>query len=685
MKKIIVVIIIGFQLFSSYNKSSFSIQQKHNHKKQSYQSDEYALVQPAFMPLPPGAIRPKGWLNDWALLAANGITGHLDEWSPTFGEAWKGKGFIAEGTNVEDGTGWALEQCAYWLDGAVRLAYILNDSVLIRKVSTRLDTVVEGVLNNQDNSLIYWKPKDFVAEGKTNNANFNSWSHSHMARALLAYYEATGKEKVLKALLKAYSNYPLPIMPEKIYPVTGAVNVDPMIKLYTLTGDTSILENILEMTKSKSFNQTIDKWIDGKFESRHGVVFYENIRIPAMLYPLTGNKKYLESFLSANRWLDQHILPCGVASSEEFNAGIGSTRNIETCNVSTSAWTYQKVFEITGDSDWGDAIEKVFFNAVPAAVDSDFKMMCYYQSPNRINGLLPSAAPIAPGHDASPYIFRPTGHPVLCCVGNVNRAIPNYIMHMWMTTLDNGIAATLYGPSEVKTTVSNGVGITIKTETNYPFTEDIVLSLYPERETDFPLYLRIPEWCKNPSIRINGKDVVWNSNDKGFALIKRAWQNEDKVSIHFPMQVNIISGNETSYPQVKYFKNNRKQAIVRRVNNPFQSVYYGPLLLALPVPDKGENSISKEYKGTFNFALNMNSEKTNELTTVLKQEMNKPWHWQLDDSPLKIRVRAKQFDWEPTELQPLPQNFVSAGKDTTIVLVPYNMTKFRISMFPVCE
>ena len=47
-------------------------------------------VKPALLPLPPGAVEPAGWLRDWAQAARDGITGHLDEWHPTFADGWKG-------------------------------------------------------------------------------------------------------------------------------------------------------------------------------------------------------------------------------------------------------------------------------------------------------------------------------------------------------------------------------------------------------------------------------------------------------------------------------------------------------------------------------------------------------------------------------------------------------------------
>ncbi|MDR3094201.1 MAG: hypothetical protein LBU62_06125, partial [Bacteroidales bacterium] len=163
-------------------------------------NDTSLKVKPAFISLPAGAIQPQGWIKDVAISASQGITGHLDEWSTTYGMAWKGVGFEARGTDPETGLGWSLEQSSYWLDGAVRLAYILNDSALINKISARLDMVVDGVLNG-GKSFIYWHEMDYKKDG------FNNWAHSHMGRALVAYYEAGGNPRVLEALKKVYGHF----------------------------------------------------------------------------------------------------------------------------------------------------------------------------------------------------------------------------------------------------------------------------------------------------------------------------------------------------------------------------------------------------------------------------------------------------------------------------------------------
>ena len=48
---------------------------------------------------------------------------------------------------------------------------------------------------------------------------------------------------------------------------------------------------------------------------------------------------------------------------------------------------------------------------------------------------------------------------VLCCVGAIIRIIPNFVIHMWMATGDNGLAAALYGPSTVEARVGAGMPV----------------------------------------------------------------------------------------------------------------------------------------------------------------------------------------------------------------------------------
>ncbi|MGC9999711.1 MAG: beta-L-arabinofuranosidase domain-containing protein [Bryobacteraceae bacterium] len=627
--------------------------------------------QPAFVPLPVGAVVPKGWLRDWALNAANGITGHLDEYSATFGESWKAHGFEARGAKP-DGTGWPLEQGSYWLDGAVRLAYILDDKKLIEKVTKRLDLVVDGVLKGGD-SFVYWRPESVLAD------NFNNWAHSHMGRALVAYYQATGDERILKALVRVYRHYPLPQLPSNFEDVCGAVNVDAMLETYLMSGDETILKKLTAFSSAPTYRGTASTWLSGNVPPGHNVIFYENIRVPALAYAWTGDKRDLGATEKAIEWNDRNnLLPYGISSGEEYHAGIGATRNTETCNVTASFWTYLWMLRNTGDGAYSDRMERIFLNAAAAPVSRDFKTMCYYQSPNRYSTALPAEEPREPGPKS--YQFTKLGHSVLCCVGNLNRVIPNYIMYMWMATPDKGLAATLYGPSRVRATAGDDVKVEIDADTIYPFEVSIQMTVRPERPVAFPLYLRIPSWCHAPEIRVNGRLQTIAAQPKSLLRVFRTWEANDKVELRFPMQVQIVRGRETPYPRIPYFVGNRKLAQKTAIDSPYASIYYGPLLFALPIEDETPNQ--EKAGGKFNYALDVSGPEPEKRVKVLHHPMPEQWNWPLA-APVELVIQVREFDWMPTELQPLPGQPVAAGKAAEVKLVPYGCTKFRVSMFPI--
>ncbi|MGP8238785.1 MAG: beta-L-arabinofuranosidase domain-containing protein [Limisphaerales bacterium] len=638
-----------------------------------------AKVQPVFLPLPPGAVSPEGWLRDWALDAASGITGHLDEYAATYREAWKGQPFTARGA-LPDGTGWPLEQCSYWLDGALRLGFMLQDQRLIDKVKGRLDGVVSGVLRGGQ-SFIWWRPKAETIGKQVEGGEFNSWAHSQMGRALVAYYQATGDPRILQALVKVYRDFPLSDMEPSFLSVSGALNLDAMLDTYLMSGDRQILDRALEYSRRPAYRALRRRWMASRFEPGHNVIFYEDIRLPALLYPWTGDPDDLAATERAIVWNDQHqLLPMGLSSGEEFHAGVGATRNVETCNVAASIWTYLHLLRSTGEGGYADRIEQIFFNAGPAPVARDFKTMCYYQSPNRYGASLPKEEPTSPGPEC--YRFTPTGHSVLCCVGNLNRVIPNYVMFMWMATEDKGIAAALYGPATLRASVAGGVQTVVESETAYPFEDSVRLTLQPERAAAFPLYLRVPGWCSSAEIKVNGQRINLDRATGSFLKIVRTWRAGDKVTLRFPMAARVATGRETPYPQIDYFAKNRSIARDTAIDSPFATVYYGPLLFALPIADLDPNHEAPNAR--YHYALDVNPQQTSRAIRIIRHLMPARWNWPLD-APLELSVPVKEFDWEPSEAQPLPKQAVSGGKSLRVRMVPYGCTKFRVSMLPVTE
>jgi hypothetical protein len=505
-----------------------------------------------------------------------------------------------------------------------------------------------------------------------------------MGRALVAYYQASGDPRVLDALVKVYRDYPAPAFYGRFDDVRGSVNADAMLDTYQMSGDRRVLRAALSTTQRADYRAVRNQWADGQLEPGHNVIYYEHIRVPALLYPWTGDRQDLAATVQALAWGEQRYqLPLGLTSGEEFHAGIGSTRNVETCDVAAAMWTSLGLLRITGEGQYSDRIERVFFNAGPAPVARDFQTMCYYQSPNRYRASLPGEAPMNPGPGS--YLFTNLGYKwVLCCVGNLNRVLPNYLMHMWMGTLDGGLAATLYGPSAVRAIVAEGVAVDVEVRTAYPFEEAITLAVNPQQEVEFPLYLRLPGWCRNPEIAVNGRRLAPDGAKDGFIKVSRQWKPGDQVTLHFPMSARVEQGRETPYPQIPYFSAPGSRAIGKEtaINSPYASVHYGPLLFSLPIADISPN---EEKPGAgFQYALDVKPEAAATEIAVSRQSMPDHWDWPLD-SPLQLSAQAREFDWQPTENLPLPKEPVPGGQRAKVQLVPYGCTKFRVSMFPVSD
>lgn len=636
-----------------------------------------------FTPLNVGQVKPEGWIKDWAEDAANGISGHLDEYENVFAYGWLGRDITArqsDGDGKVSSTGWLLEQSAYWLDGALKLGFQLGDTTLIRKTSERLDGVVNGVLASPNHTFIWWKEDDIVREenGSESKGSFNNWAHGLMGRCLISYYQATQDERILKALEKVYSSgYYLKPPQDDIYGeeagltqgmVRGAVNLDAMSETYILTGNKAILQTMLDYAAQPTQKDQEKRLLDRKNRYEriwqeatiHGVTFNEVSRVPALLSLWTGNRESLQASINILKWGDTYNgLPYGVVSAEEWISGIGPYRFTETCDIPAAMWTKTWMMRITGDANWGDQVERAFLNAGPVPVSRDFKTMSYYQSPNRIDENTPQAPPIpGPGRQ---IIYSPTGNKTLCCVGSSNWIIPNYVQNMWMKVAGGGLAFTLYGPCK-----ASAEGLELYCETAFPFEQEIRISVKTGQAKRMPLYFRVPQWCEGMTVKVNGKEAKAGSYNH-FLRVFRKWEDGDEIVICLPMQPKVFTVTDNCYPQNSYFTKSHwgrthPYALDTLAGRKYTCVDYGPLLYALPLYDIDENTVVPGQKS--DYALNIQD--ASQIDVVRGGEMPARWGWRIEDAPLTLHAPAID---------------TQTGESATITLVPYNCTKFRVSMF----
>lgn len=635
-------------------------------KRANYARPFEPPTRPAFIPLAPGAVEPAGWLRDWCLAARDGFTGRMDEYDIEFKRAWAADHkMTGERLNWPNG-GWPYEGGGYWFDGLARLGYALHDEGLIELAKRRLQVVTSNM--HSDSILFLWwldrnKPEDRA--GSVVSDAWPIWASGLFGRALAGYYLASADKDALKALETAYSG-------DRDWVRLGWAmsNPWPAFDTWTWTGNSEIGAALNALFSKEgggkqpgggSWNR-YRAWPDpspGAEQNDHVVHFLESTTPWALGYLWTGNREFLDVTLAWHDLLEREAMqPSGVPVADEYYGPTGAFRGTETCDVAAYLWSQVALLAVSGQGRLADRAERAFFNAGPVTVARDFKTHVYFQCPNRVTDKSPPH-PHGPQAGGNSYQRK---HFPLCCTAALNRIVPNYVMHLWMATYDNGLAATHYGPCKVTAKVADGLPVELVCQTEYPFNEVIEITVNPAWAARFPLAFRIPGWCAEPKLTVSGTDVATAPDAKGFVRVEREWKPGDTIRLQFPMSASVKTGRDR----------NAEGA-------PYAAVSYGPLLFALPIPELADPN-TPDPNAKWKYALDAH----NPDLTVQRSPMPTRWNWPLE-APLKLTTRAVEIAWDPDpkapRLPPLPATALRPAE--TFTLVPYGCARFRISMFPV--
>ena len=621
----------------------------------------HAFKVPAKMEmLRPGEVKPQGWLRDWCVTARNGYISRMDEIDQAFPRAWNRdfhpRGKYLDWSDPNKGA-WCTEGGAYWFEGLVRLAWELDDAELKAYATKRLEPLFER-MNQNAIGFVYWMDRNDpaqMAEIEKANHGFIVGASGRTTRAMLAYYEATGDERALRALTWCLDDPRFYFFGNPITLPAAACDT------WRYSGDDKLAKAIDNFFATKPYP---DKWPAMRYGTpvrtdilalsprqhtkkwdwrrQHGVLFYESVLSWIKGTCWTGDVQFFANAVSWMDWTERHCRqPHGVIVADESFGYPGPSRGTETCTVAGDILAYTTLAAITGDGRYADHVERSFFNAGPACTSRDFMHHVYFQTPNRTVGDGSFRNPVGPG--ASGGVYK-TKHWPLCCTAALARILPGYVQWMWMKpssakATEGGLAATLYAPNTLETEL-DGCAVRIETKTDYPFNETLAMTVSPAKPLAFPLRLRVPEWCANPRFAVNGTAQDLAVGADGFAVIDREWKAGDTVSLTFPMSPKV----ET----MRDFNDGGK---------PYCSLVYGPLLFAYGLPEKDENTPAPGARTDWR----LDPTRAAADAQVVRTPMPAKWDW-----PLAAPVRLK----------------AKASDGTTLELIPYGCAKLRISMFP---
>ena len=614
----------------------------------------------------PGAVQASGYLNDWLERQNNGLSSHYAEQGYPFDTPmWNGgvgkiiPASIVYNDEVTESPSqeawWPYEQSAYLLDGLLGVGILTEDEWKIELFRKNLHYVME---HPDENGLL----------GHCYGASDSEWPMAVFFRAAARYYEYTGDSAVRDAFISHYRN-----LPEKKLAIgfRHINNLEGLLTAYDWSGDDALLRKAEKAYRRHDEYYSLhtedgaelyrSKITSGRNYVIHGVSFSESIKLPVLLYMYTGDRSYLED---AERGLAEvlkrHEQIPGLPSCTEDFAGRDPLQGYETCVITDFSWSLGYFLMASGDGRYADRLEKIFYNAFPGSLLKDFSALQYLSSPNQVIA--------GPGSNHTPSFrgcatfrqFR-SDHSTQCCTGNVHRILPNYLMRMWMTDCSGAPAAVLYGPSEYTGTF-HGEEYRITEETDYPCDGTVIFRFELKKNMDMPFTFRIPQWCKNPSVEINGHRAELPEIRKGFGSFSRRWENGDCLVLNLPMTP------------------------IRKKDRYWSHFEYGPLVFSLPVKYR----LTRENPSPF-------------APCAVMPEA--PWNYAIpDDSPMeilrrpggdifstapplimKIRgVRISGFDeLELGRYTPeIPLFHHTLSSETELELIPYGNTLLRITAFP---
>jgi uncharacterized protein len=438
---------------------------------------------------------------------------------------------------------WDGEHVGKWLHAAT-LAWANSGDAALRK---KLDYTASELIKCQ-------LPDGYLGTYVESErwTNWDVWAHKYNLIGLITYMRYTGNMEPLPACRRMAdllcNTFGDEAGKRDLIPAGQHMGMAPtsvleaMVLLYRLTGEPRYLDfckYILRAWEQRNGPKVISTLLKEKRVDKVGNgKAYEMLSClngALEFYRTTGDPKILEACL--NGWQDiveKRLYLTGTASYREFfhdDFDLPNINNVgETCVTVTWLQFNAQLLRLTGEARFAEQIERTTLNQLFGAQCPDGSAWGYYvQMQGR-----------------KPYNGTLDGH---CCLSSGPRGIA-LIPTFALSTDADGVVVNLYDAGTAKLTLRDGFPVTITTETRYPSSDKIRITISPEGRKLFAVKTRIPEWCKNAVIKIDGKKAGVEVGKDGYALLRREWTKGDEIELQFPLEPRLVVGGRNNENRV---------------------------------------------------------------------------------------------------------------------------------------
>lgn len=596
-------------------------------------------------------IKPAGWLKRQLEIQAEGLSGHLDKmWPDVKDSAWIGG----------DREGW--ERVPYWLDGFIPLAWLLDDADL----KARAQKYIDAILFQQctDGWIC---PCDLKSR-----ETYDVWPVFLICKVLVLYYECTNDARIESVVSRTLSNLYQHISSHTLFNWGQSRWFEALIPigwLYERTKE-SWLEDlaILLSAQGLDYKRLFSYWThqtpkrEWNFHT-HIVNLMMALKCEALFSPISKedpNAFAEEMFQILSKY---HGTCVGHITGDECLSGTLPTQGAELCSIAEALYSYETLFEITGNPVWCDRAEVAAFNSLPASISDDMWTHQYDQMVNQISCTTQNEPPVFGTNAAQANLFGLEPN-FGCCTANFNQAWPKLALHSFYYA-DQSIVSALLIPSTVHCQMQDAC-VEITLQTDYPFKGSLHYTVSTDRPVTFEFAVRIPSFAQEA--------YADDKRIKTGELYKchRTWNGKTEIQIDLIFTPTLLPCESDTF-----------------------CLRHGPLFYSVPIETEYEkkeyieNEVERKFPycdyeirpiSDWNYAFAANK------FTVYEHSIGL-YPFSRTNPPITIETEMVQIDWgtmpnQPGVCNPFPQNRRPIGCKKIMRLQPYGCTTLRMTQLP---
>ena len=425
-----------------------------------------------------------------------------------------------------------------WVEAAsYALAYSYDE-----KIDELLKGVVEAINGAQDEDGYLFTLYAFDRSKRWKNLRdmHELYCAGHLMHAAVAYYRSTGRRSLLDTAIRFADHIVNRFGPGREEGVPGHPEIEmAFVELYRVTRDKKYLEI------SKAF---IDKrgkgliggsmtYIDHKPFRELDEIVGHAVRSLYLnggatdLYLETGDRELfevLERLWKNMAWRKMYIT--GGVGSRYVGETFGDDYELpdrrayaETCAaIANVMWNWRMLYA-TGDPKYMDVAELALHNGALSGISLDGREY-FYVNPLADRG----------------KTRRKPWYECACCPTNIIRLL-SYLPGLLYAISDDGIWVNLYVQSAARIPFRDQT-VEIREYTRYPWDGLVEFEVYPEKEENFVIYLRIPGWCKSSRVYLDDKQVG-NGTPSTYFKLESRWCKGSRIRLEMEMPVELVKAH----------------------------------------------------------------------------------------------------------------------------------------------